>query len=93
VPTELAPVLVDDRPHLGGEAAARKEVAVVATGEEADLLALRPPRGGEPRALRLGARRLLRLLAEREPEPVEVPRVEPREHVGLVLARVFAARK
>src|SRR4030095_8503970 len=37
---------------------------------------------------RLGARLLLGLLAEREPDAVEQPRVESPEHVGLVLVRV-----
>ena len=51
---ELAAVLVDDRALGGVEPVPLEEVAVVAAGEEARLLALGAAGGGEPRARRLG---------------------------------------
>jgi hypothetical protein len=53
--------------------------------------ALRPARRGEPRALGLGAGRLLVLLAEWERQTRQVPRIERGEHVALVLDRIGAA--
>ena len=93
VAAELAAVLVDDRPVGGAEPVALEEVAVVAAGEEARLLALRPGGSLEPGPRGLGARLVLALLAEREPDPVEEARVEAREHVRLVLRRIGRARK
>ena len=68
-----------------------EEVSVVAAGEEARLLALGAARGLEPGARGLGSRLVLALLAEREPEPVEEARVEPAEHVRLILPLVGGA--
>ena len=51
----------------------------------------RAPAAARPGARGLLPRLLLRLLAEREPDPVEIGRSEPREHVRLVLARVARA--
>src|SRR5207244_6774771 len=83
--------LVDDRARFRREPVSAEERAVVVTGEEARLLALGPVRGLEPRTRRLGTRLHLRLLAEREPDALEVTRVEPREHVALVLRLVGSA--
>src|SRR5439155_19302981 len=90
---ELSSVLVDDRPRFWAQPVAREELAVVAACEEARLLALGPPGRGQPGALGLGACLVLRLLPEREPDPVQKPRVEPREHVRLILLRVRSARQ
>ncbi len=89
--SDLASGLVDDRALLRHEPVAAEERAVVVPGEEARLLALRLACRGEAGALGLRTRLVLRLRAEREPQPVEETRVEPREHVALVLARVRAA--
>ena len=78
-------------PARGCEPVPPEERAVVVAGEEARLLALGAPRDGEPGARRLGSRRVLVLLAEREPDPLELLRIEAREHVRLVLRRVGAA--
>ena len=91
VPAELAAVLVDDRALGGLEAAALEEGAVVVAGEEAGLLALAALGDVEAGSGRLGARLRLRLLAERELDPVEQRRVERGEHVGLILVRVGRA--
>ena len=90
---ELRAVLAHDRSGFRADAVPRQEVTVVAAGEEACLLALGARGGGEPGGPRLGAHLLLRALAERDLDPVEEPRVEAREHVRLVLARVDAARQ
>src|SRR5207253_10786223 len=62
-------------------------------GEEARLLALGRAGGGEAGRFSLGACLLLRLRAEREPQPVEEARIEAREHVALVLPLVGGARE
>src|SRR5581483_10708046 len=48
---------------------------------------------GKSRVGGLAARLLLRLRAEREPQPLEEARVERREHVALVLSLVDGARE
>src|SRR5207244_5917350 len=58
VATELAPVLRHDRTRLRREPVPAEKRPVVVAGEEARLLALRPPGGSEARALRLGPGRL-----------------------------------
>src|SRR5262249_20152223 len=73
------------------QSVAPEEVAIVAAAQEARLLALGPARHGQAGALGLGAGLLLRLLSEREPDPPEGTRIEPREHVRLVLLRVDRA--
>src|SRR5439155_2332943 len=50
-------------------------------------------RDGEARTLGLRTRLVLRLVAEREDDLLEVPRVEARKHVRLVLVRVRRARQ
>src|SRR6185312_1915709 len=91
VAAELLPLLVDDRAVLRGQPVTSEEVAVVAPGEEARLLALGTARGLEARARGLGARLVLALLAEREPEAVEEARIEPGQHVRLILSLVVGA--
>src|SRR5205085_8862547 len=54
-------------------------------------LALRAARRSEARALGLGARRVLVLLAERERDSREVPRIERSEHVALILGGIGPA--
>src|SRR5438552_950647 len=93
VAAKLATLLVDDRAFDGIQATALEERAVVVAREEACLLALAPRRDGETRSLGLRACLTLRLLAEREDNPLEVTRVETREHVRLVLLRVGGARE
>ena len=78
VAAELASRFVDDRAGRGREAVPLEEVAVVAACEEARLLALGASRGGKPCRLRLRTRLTLRPPAQREPEPVEEARIEPR---------------
>ena len=80
-------------PSAALHAAPLEERAVVVAAEEARLLALRPPRRRQPRPRGLGPRLVLRLLSEREPDPLEQGRVEPREHVRLVLVRVGRPRQ
>src|SRR4029450_6200897 len=82
---------VDDAALAPGQPVPLEEVAVVAAAQEARLLALRATSNRKPRALGLGASLLLRLLAERKPEPLEVARIERREHVRLILVRVDGA--
>jgi hypothetical protein len=93
VPAELRALLVDDRPFLCREPVPRQEVAIVAAAEEAGLLALDAARGLEPGARGLGPRLVLALLAEREPESVEEARIDPGEHVRLILPIVCRARE
>src|SRR5204862_70407 len=57
----------------------------------ARLLAFGSPSHGEAGALRLRPCLGLCLLAEREDDPVELRRIEPREHVRLVLLRIGRA--
>ena len=90
---EHASGLVDDLPGARREAMAAEEYAVVVAGEEARLLALGATRDGESCRVGLGARLVLALFAEREPHAVEVPRVDRREHVRLVLRRIGGARE
>ena len=90
---EGRPLLVDDPPFLSGETLASKEVPVVAAAQEARLLALGPARHGQARTLGLVPGLGLRLVAEREPDPLEVLRVEPGEHVRLILLRIAGARE
>ena len=71
---------------------AAQELAVVVAAEEARLLALGPASDGKPGRLGLRPRLLLRLTAEREPEPAEAPGRERGEHVALILGRVGGAR-
>ena len=89
---ELDAVLVDDRAGTAGEPLPLEERAVVVAGEEARLLALGALGHGEAGRGRLVAGRALALAAERERDAVEQRRVDGREHVGLVLGRVVAAR-
>src|SRR5690349_24604507 len=70
---------------------AAEEGAIVITRKEARLLAVGPPRDGEPGALGLGPRRLLVLIAQRERDPGQVLRVERGEHVALILGGVRGA--
>ena len=70
-----------------------EERPVVVAREEARFLAVGAAGGREPCALGLRARFLLRLVAEWKPEPIEEARIEPREHVRLVLAVVDRARE
>src|SRR5215218_8857118 len=88
VPSELAPGGVHDRALTGLEAVALEEGAVVVAGQEARLLTLGARGDREPRLGGLGPRLLLVLVAEREPEPAEPPRIERGEHVRLVLVRI-----
>src|SRR5205823_11637418 len=90
---ELGARCVDDPPGCGTEPVPREEVAVVAAGEEARLLALGTPGDREPGRASLRPRLVLRALAEGEGDPLEEPRVEAREHVRLILALVCAARE
>src|SRR5205823_7372400 len=85
VAAELGAALVDDRPLLRGEPGTREKVAVVRAREEAGFLALGAVSGGETGALRFRARFLLRLLSQREPDPVEQARIHAGEHVRLIL--------
>ena len=89
--SELVPALVHDRALVRGQAVAREEVAVVAPGEEAGLLAFGTRRGLEPGGGCLRTRLVLRLLAERKPEAVEKAWIETSEHVRLILGRSCAA--
>jgi hypothetical protein len=93
VAAELAAALVDEGTLTGLEPLAREEIAVVVAGQEARLLALRVLGGGEPGGPRLCTRVGLSLPAEREPEPREEPRIEPGQHVRLVLRWVGATRE
>ena len=70
-----------------------EERAVVVAREEARLLALGAPRRRKPGRSRLGPGLVLRLRPEREADAREVTRVEPREHVALVLVLVDGARE
>src|SRR5581483_4740082 len=83
--SDLATLFVDHGPALRPEAATLEECPVVVPGEEARLLALRPRRDRQAGLCGLGPRLRLRLLAEREPDPPEPRRLDPREHVRLVL--------
>src|SRR5262249_47270060 len=85
------PARVDHRAHRCLDAAALEERAVVVTPEETGLLALCPARSHEPGGGSLGARLLLRLLAEREGDALEQPRIDGGEHVRLVLPLVYGA--
>src|SRR5581483_9032688 len=76
------------RPSARREPVPREERAVVVAGEEARLLALGAARDVEAGAMRLLARLLLALLAEREPDPREMARVQRSKHVALILRRV-----
>src|SRR5580765_2551030 len=80
--------LVDDEALTPGDAVPLDEVAVVATAEKARLLALGAACDGQARPLGLRARLLFRLLAQWEPDPLEMARVEPSEHVRLILPRI-----
>src|SRR5262249_60403100 len=72
-------------------AAARRKLAVSPPPEEPRPLAPPPPRSRPPGTAGLGASFLLRLLTEREPEPLEMTRIEPREHVRLILPGIDRA--
>src|SRR5438477_1872664 len=91
--TELTSLLVDDLALGLLDAVPPDEVAVVAPAEKARFLALATPGDSEPGARGLGSGLVLRLLAEWEPDPVEDPRLEAGEHVGLVLLGVAGARQ
>ena len=91
VAAELRAVLVHDVSRLRHEPLALEEAPVVVTGEEAGLLALGSPRRCETGRARLGARLLLRLLAERELDAIEQLGAHRREHVRLILQRIPAA--
>src|SRR4029450_6940182 len=91
-PEHLA-LLVDDRPLAGNEAAALQEGTVVVAGEEAGLLAPGTRGDGQPGVCGLEARLRLRLLPEREGDPLQRGGIETREHVRLVLRLVRAPRE
>src|SRR5919204_5443147 len=93
VTAESPSILVHDRSRGSLDAVALQELSVIAAAEEARLLTLGAGRDGEPRLRRLATRRRLCLLAEREPESREQPRVETGEHVGLVLLGIGRARE
>src|SRR5207302_5964853 len=82
-----------DRAGGRREAVACEEVPIVAAGEEARLLALGARGDRQAPGARLGAHLVLRALAEREVDALEVAGVEAGEHVGLVLAPVGRARE
>ena len=65
-----------------------EKCAVVVAGEKARLLALCAARYLEAGALRLVARLLLALLAEREPDPRQMARIQRSKHVALILRRI-----
>ena len=67
---------------------ALQEFAPAEAGDEAQVLALALVRNGQPGVARKGTDRLLREAPEREREPVEQARVEPGQHVALVLERI-----
>src|SRR5205823_5916549 len=93
VPPELISVFVDDR-SLGGRQTLRpEEVAVVTAREKARFLTFAAARDGEARALGFRTRLLLRLLAQREHDPVELCGIEPSEHVRLVFCSVDRPRE
>ena len=75
------------------EPVAGEEVAVVAAGQEACLLALTTLGCSQAGASGLLARLLLALFAEREPEAGEPPGIEAGEHVRLILGVVGRARE
>src|SRR4029078_13367393 len=79
--------LVDDRAGLRRKPMSPEERAVVVVSEEACLLSLGTVRSLEACLGGLGARLDLRLLAEREPDPSELTRVESRQPVALCLSR------
>src|SRR5439155_11463139 len=93
VATELDAVLVDDCTIRSLEPAASEERAVVVAGEKARLLALGPARCGQTCSRGFGASLVLRLAAERKDDAIEQRRVEPPEHVGLILLRVRRTRE
>ena len=88
---ERPPLLVDDVTGLRDKTVTPQERAVVVAREEARLLALGAPCDRKARMLRFASGRFLVLLAERKPDFVEMLRVQPREHVRLILLRVGAA--
>jgi hypothetical protein len=88
VPADLAALLVHDGSFLGAQTVPLEERPVVVAGQEAGLLALGARGDGEARARGLRPGRLLALVAEGEPETLQVPWVERREHVRLVLLRI-----
>src|SRR5207244_7530937 len=88
VATELVARLVNDSAGRLGEALPAEERAIVVAREEAGFLAVGTPGDREPGGRRLRARFVLRLRTEREPHALEQPRIEPGEHVALVLRRV-----
>ena len=69
-----------------------EEGAIVPTGEEAGLLALRPTRDVQPGAAASARTSSFVGVAERERDPVEELRVDGGEHVRLVLPRIRGAR-
>src|SRR6185312_14581735 len=91
VAAERAPAGVDDLARPAPAAVPLEEGAVVAAADEADVLALRPPRRGQAGGARLGPRLRLGLLAQREPAPLEDGGRHRREHVRLILGRIGAA--
>src|SRR5919108_187621 len=90
VATDDAAVLVLDVALFRREPVPAEERAVVVAPEEARLLALRPASGRKACALGLSSSVVLRLVAEREPDSAEDPRIESRQHVRLILRRVGA---
>src|SRR4029077_6065977 len=78
-------------PRARPEPVAGEERAIVIAGQEARLLAFRALRDRKTGARRLRTRRILVLLAEREPDALEMLRIESREHVRLVLGIVGPA--
>ncbi len=84
-------LLVDDMAGARLEPVAGEERPIVVTGEETGLLALCTAGDGETCARCFGPGRVLVLLAERKPDPVELLRIEAGEHVRLVLRLVGGA--
>src|SRR5207253_2301823 len=82
---------VDDPSGARRESVAAEERTVVVAGEEARLLTLAAARDGESCGGGLRAGLVLALVAEREPDAVEVPRIDLREHVRLVLLGIGGA--
>src|SRR5207302_1578153 len=89
--TQSLPLLVHDVADARLESIAREERAIVVTREEARLLAFRALCDRKSGVRRFRARRLLVLVAEREPHALEMLGIEPCKHVRLVLGVVGAA--
>ena len=93
VGSKYLPMLVLDEALVGLEAVAREKRAIVVTAEKAGFLALRSAGCRKPGALCFRPCLLLGLLSEWERDSVEDARIEPREHVRLILVGVRGARQ